>query len=167
MHIAIISDIHDSIENLTWAIAEITQRNTVTHAFLLGDYCSPFIITKFLDLHTPITAVWGNNDLDKQQILQNAHKHEHLFVFAKHEFDSITIDDKKYFITHYPELAENAAKSKEYDAVFHGHTHRIKNEKIGEVPIINPGKLFTYPDHVITFGIFNTANGGIEIVMKK
>ncbi len=165
MKIAIISDIHDQIDHLTWALAHINEYQTIEHIFVLGDYCSPFIVEKLCTLKTPIHAIWGNNDGDKQTILRIASTHPSC-TFAPREFATVEIDEKKYFLSHYEELAEHAAKSCDFDAVFHGHTHVIRNEKIGITPIINPGKLALYPNCIYSFAIFDTADDTTEIIIK-
>lgn len=166
MKIAIISDIHDQINNLTWAIEKINATGDIEHTFVLGDFCSPFIVEKLLEIKTPINAVWGNNDGDKQANLEVAAKHKYPFLFSATDFDDVLLDDKTYFITHYPHLAENAAFSGKYDAVFHGHTHARREERVNNTPVINPGKLSTYPNDEFSFTIYNTKNKSIEFILK-
>lgn len=165
MKIAIISDIHDQIHNLEWAIKKLQEKN-IAHTFLLGDYCSPFIIKKLLEIDTPINAVWGNNDGDKQTNLEIAKTHKHSFTFSSNDFDDVIIDDKKYFITHYPHLAENAALSGQYEAVFHGHNHTRRDEVIGKTPIFNPGKLAVYPNDEKSIAIFDTETSKIKFIIE-
>ena len=165
MKIAVISDIHDQIENLDWALKQIKNKD-ISHIFALGDYTSPYIIERLQVDNIPISAVWGNSDGDRHSMLLASQNENPHISFAKREFDTVKIDDKKFFLTHYPDLAENAAKSLDYDAVFHGHTHYQKNEKIGTVPIINPGKLAMYPNDEISFAIFDTETFDAEFVAK-
>ena len=164
MKIAIISDIHDQIDRLEWVLSELSQRK-YEHTFLLGDYCSPFVINALLEIPTPINAVWGNNDGDKQSILECAKKHKYTFIFSPTDFDSVIINDKKYFITHYPHLAENAAFSGKYDAVFHGHDHTRRDELINNTPIINPGKLALYPNNSKSFALYDTETEKTEFII--
>ncbi len=165
MKIAIISDIHDQIENLNWALEKITQ-DEISYIFALGDYTSSYIIERLQVNDIPINAVWGNCDGDKQSIIRASNNENKNISFAEHSFDTIEIEDKKFFLTHYPELAENAAKSRDYDAVFHGHTHYKRDEKIGIVPIISPGKLAIYPHDEISFAIFDTDANKTKFIIK-
>ncbi|PID52633.1 MAG: hypothetical protein CR972_00980 [Candidatus Moraniibacteriota bacterium] len=164
MKIAIISDIHDQIDRLEWVLSELSQRE-YEHTFLLGDYCSPFVISKLCAINTPINAVWGNNDGDKQTILEIAANHKQPFLFSSTDFNDVILNNKKYFITHYPSLAENAALSGKYDAVFHGHLHARKEEMINDTPIINPGKLALYPNNEKSFAIYDTETTKVEFVI--
>lgn len=165
MKIAIISDIHDQIDHLLWFLDEI-QKHDISYIFGLGDYCSPYIIERLITAPVPIFAVWGNNDGDKQTMYLASQKNPQC-TCATREFGEITVEEMHYFLSHYKELAENAAKSGDYDAVFHGHTHIIRNEKIGTVPIINPGKLAIYPNNVISFAIFDTLTQSTKMIIKN
>ena len=155
MKIALLSDIHDHQGALAWALTEIAAHD-VGHIFGLGDYCAPFTITQLATANLPTFAVWGNNDADKTAMTHNAHTHNANFTFAHHNFGEITLDGDRYFLTHFPQLAEHAAATGDYVAVFHGHTHRPRNEKIGTVPIINPGAIIPHADTPSTFAIFDT-----------
>ncbi len=165
MKIAIISDIHDQIENLNWALSQIKE-NDISHIFALGDYTSSYIVERLQVNNIPISAVWGNCDGDKQSMLRASNNENKNIIFANNVFQTIELEDKKYFITHFPDLAENAAKSLDYDAVFHGHTHHMRDELIGNIPIINPGKLAMYPNDEISFAIFDTKNNNVEFIIK-
>ena len=150
MKIAIISDIHDQSENLKWAVEKI-QKLKVDQIFSLGDYCSPYIVEKLSLVRIPIIAVWGNNDGDQVAMFKTVLKNKNNQIYFKEgDFADVEYDNKKYFITHYPLLAENAAMSGRYEAVFHGHTHQQRNEIVNNTPIINPGKLATFPDNKIS-----------------
>ncbi len=165
MKIAIISDIHDQIENLTWAMNEFNNEN-ISHIFALGDYSSAYIVERLQVKNTSVHAVWGNCDGDKQSMIRASTTENKNISFANGNFDTVEIEDKKYFITHFPAIAEHAATTLEYDAVFHGHTHYMRNEKIGNIPIINPGKLAMYPHNEISIAIFDTEELKTKFIVK-
>jgi putative phosphoesterase len=166
MKIAIISDIHDQSDNLKWAVQKIKELK-VDKVFALGDYSSPYIVERLGLVEIPVVAVWGNNDGDQVAMFKAvlSDKNNQIY-FKKGNFVEVEYDDKKYFITHYPLLAENAALSGQYEAVFHGHTHRQRNEIINDTPIVNPGKLVVYPDNKISFAIYNTENKEVKFFEK-
>ncbi|XLQ20353.1 MAG: YfcE family phosphodiesterase [Candidatus Moraniibacteriota bacterium] len=165
MKIGIISDIHDQIENLNWAMNELKVKD-ISHIFALGDYSSAYTVERLQVNNIPVHAVWGNCDGDKQSMLQASTNENKNISFANGEFDTVEIANKKYFITHFPDLAEHAATTLEYDAVFHGHTHHKRNEKIGNTPIINPGKLAIYPHNEISIAVFDTEELTTEFIVK-
>jgi len=167
MKIAIISDIHDQSENLAWAVKKM-QELKVDQVFALGDYSSPYIVERLGLVGVPVIAVWGNNDGDQVAMFKAvAEDPNNQIYFKKGNFAEIEYAGGKYFLTHYPLLAENAAMSGKYDAVFHGHTHRQRNEVINDTPIINPGKLANYPDNKISFAIYDSATKETEFINKE
>jgi len=167
MKIAIISDVHDQVENLKWAMDELKSKN-ISHIFALGDYSSAYTVERMQieNSNVPVHAVWGNCDGDKQPMLSAASTINTNLSFSKYEFSVIELENKKYFITHYPILAENAASTLDYVAVFHGHTHIMRDEKIGTTPIICPGKLALYPHDKISIAIFDTDTLTTEFLIK-
>ena len=165
MKIGVISDIHDQINNLEWALSEL-KKQKVTHVFALGDYTSSYMIERMQIDDVPIHAVWGNCDGDKQSMLRASQVENPHITFANNVFDIVEIEDKKYYLTHFPDLAEIAAVGKDFDAVFHGHTHYKRNEKIGITPIINPGKLAIYPNDEISCAVFDTKTQEVKFLIK-
>lgn len=167
MKIAIISDIHDQVANLQWALKEM-RREQVEHVFALGDYCSPYIVERLGLVGAPVTAVWGNNDGDKvamfKAVLADKNNSIH---FKKGVFAEVELAGERYFITHYPLLAENAALSGKYRAVFYGHTHEQKKEYLGDTLTINPGKLALYPNSLVSFAVYDSEKNDVRFVEKK
>jgi putative phosphoesterase len=167
MKIAIISDIHDQSDNLKWAVQKIKELK-VDQVFALGDYSSPYIVERLGLVGVPVVAVWGNNDGDQVAMFKAVLSDENNQIyFKKGNFAEVEYAEGKYFLTHYPLLAENAAMSGKYDAVFHGHTHRQRNEIINNTPIVNPGKLAVYPDDKISFAVYDTENKKVKFFEKQ
>lgn len=165
MKIALISDIHDNIDQLMWALEHI-EGSEAQHVFCMGDIASPYAVERLATLSLPILSVFGNNDGDKAQIMRVALDPDNTLTFAQRDFGEIELESKKYFLTHYPELAEHAALSGKYSAVFHGHTHEMRNEKIKDTPIINPGKLASYPGETISIAYYDTETKEVDFIIK-
>lgn len=139
MKIAILSDIHDHIWNLKKTIRLIKNQNCEAVIFC-GDMCSPFTARILMDAKIPTYAIWGNNDEDHWAIVQKAG--EDFFAYPlTQEFGEIELGGKKIAFCHYPRLGELLAETKHYDAVFHGHTHRTYQKKIGQTLLANPGAI--------------------------
>ncbi|MCK4237430.1 MAG: metallophosphoesterase family protein, partial [Candidatus Krumholzibacteria bacterium] len=49
--------------------------------------------------------------------------------------------DREVAFTHRPEFARGLASTGRYNAVFYGHTHRRKSERVGNTWLVNPGEL--------------------------
>jgi len=166
MKIALISDIHDQVENLAWAKEEM-RKHSIDFIFALGDYCTPYIIERLGIIGPPIIAVWGNNDGDKVAMMQAVEKDpQNKIQFQRGQFAEIELGGEKYFLTHYPLLAENAALSRKYKAVFHGHTHQQRNDEYNGTPLINPGKLAVYPAGPVSWALYDTEEKTVEFINK-
>lgn len=137
MKIGIISDSHDHHVNVQTAV-DIFNRLGVSYVLHAGDMVSPFAAKAFAGLETAkLIAVFGNNEGEK--------------LFLKSVFDSIgaeiheycykgTLGGKRIFMTHTPHYVEDAVKSKEYDLVIYGHTHKEDIRRSGDSLVINPGE---------------------------
>ena len=137
MKIAVLSDIHDHIWNLEKA-TKIIKKEKCSAIIFCGDMCAPFTVRLFVDLKVPVYAVWGNVDEDHWGIVKQAGE---LFICAPlyQEFNEQELGGKKIAFCHYPKLGELLAETKYYDAVFHGHTHRTYQKKVGKTLLANPG----------------------------
>ncbi len=69
MKIGILSDTHDDIENVQEGI-NIFNKNEVNLVIHAGDYTSPGVIQEFQKLRSKLIGVLGNNDSEKNEILQ-------------------------------------------------------------------------------------------------
>lgn len=165
MKIALISDIHDHIDNLMWALDHIDQSDA-QHVFCMGDIVSPYAVERLSMLSIPVFSVFGNNDGDQAQIMRVALSEDSNITFAQRDYGEIELESKKYFLTHYPELAENAALSGKYSAVFYGHTHEMHEDKIKDTPIINPGKLAMYPSDIISIAYYDSQTKETTFIIK-
>lgn len=167
MLIALITDIHGNKEALSWAFDQIKE-SEAKHIICLGDIASPDTIIKLTEAPLPVFCVFGNNDGDRVRMIRLADAPGSKLVLADREWADITLDDKTFFCTHYPELAEHAATSGKYDAVFFGHTHEVYNDMIGDVPILNPGKLALYPLKTPPSMMFyNTQSKEVTLIHKE
>lgn len=79
----------------------------------------------------------------------------------------MALDRKNIAFTHFPDLARQLAKSGKYDLVFHGHTHRPWEEKIGSCRLVNPGEV-AGQRFKPTFAIYDTENDKLELkILEK
>jgi putative phosphoesterase len=139
MRIAVISDTHDHLENLERAIAEI---NALGAGMLIhcGDLVSPFVIDRLAAFEGPVNVVFGNNEGDRYTIGNVASK-KFPNVKLHGEVGFVDTENGEIAFTHRPEFARGLACTQKYAAVFYGHTHRMKVERIGATWLVNPGEL--------------------------
>jgi len=57
-----------------------------------------------------------------------------------------------------------AILSGNYDFVFHGHTHRRRDERIGRTRVVNPGALGSAATESYSFCVLDTASKEIEFI---
>lgn len=167
MKVAILSDIHDNIWNLEKVLSLL--KGQVEALIYCGDFCAPFIPPKLSILDIPIYACLGNNDEDQIGLLkQGGDKFN--WTFLAEEYGQIELDGEKIAFCHYPKLGELLAKSGEYDAVFHGHTHNSLNKTYGKTLLVNPGAVCGIQKGkpgVGSYAIYDTKTNTAEIVLIK
>ncbi|MEK9200945.1 MAG: metallophosphoesterase [Patescibacteria group bacterium] len=162
MKIAIISDTHDHIWNIEKMSALIKQHNceAIIHC---GDFCAPFTGALISNIGLPIYACLGNNDEDHYAISRKM-KPTQLTPLAD-EFGEVELDSKKIAFCHYPKLGELLAKSGDYDAVFHGHTHEAYQKTEGKTLLVNPGSICGIQGGrpaPASFGIYDTTTNDYQ-----
>jgi len=164
----VISDSHDSRDNILKAITIINDRN-VNALIHCGDYCSPFTRKWFDNLKENIKknfyGVFGNNDGDHEFLRKT------LGQICKLVDGSIELvqefDGKKVFASHMPtaKTIDALSNSGSFDIVLSGHTHSAVNKKNDNgVLIINPGEVCGYLTGKPSFAIINTDKMTAEII---
>ena len=164
MKIAIISDIHDRDENVKKVIEKIKELK-ITEVIALGDYCYPGIPRYFAKTGLKFRCIFGNNDGDRAGMMEDTMDSNGLVTFSRGEFDEYEIDGKKVFVTHYPQIAEAVVLSGKYNAVFYGHDHVSKVEKLkNNCLLLNPGEIAGTKTGKITFGIWDTSTNDGKVL---
>jgi len=163
MNIGIISDIHDQKENLEAVLSQLKQHE-VEEILVLGDFCAPPTVKQLVESGLTCHCIFGNNDGDKSRILLTAQSSNGRVNFSSDDFDSIEIDRRKIFITHYPEIAHGIAASGLYDAVFYGHNHQAHQEIVGNCLLLNPGEVWGWLHGKVSFAIWDTQANSAEIM---
>ncbi len=141
MNIALISDIHGNEHALHRALTAAKAAHCRC-LICLGDFGS---VAQLRDLRASwdgeIHIVLGNNDWPQERYLSEARLWESGSCQA--DWDERSIAGRQIYFTHYPELAERAAESGRYDAVFYGHTHDAEQHRgfPHDTLVANPGEL--------------------------
>ncbi len=138
MKIGIISDTHDHLHNLQTAL-DVLRDEEVEKILHCGDVCGPEIVQALEDFEVWIAE--GNMDRRTTQIQQAAEKtlgYDPLAWLHKP-----TLNGYAMAMIHgdNEEALNNLIASGNYAYVFHGHTHRRRNEQVGRTRVINPGAL--------------------------
>lgn len=163
MKIAVISDIHDNAHNLVMALDQIKDYN-VSEIIFLWDFCGAAIAWMLAKAPVKVRAIWGNNDGDKSLITKFSYQEWSNLEIGFDIFDSIIIDNRRVFLSHYPLLAKPMAKSGDFDVVFYWHNHLKHKEQIWDCLILNPGEVWAYKTWIATFAIYDTETNNAELI---
>lgn len=161
MLIAVFSDSHDHLPNLEVAIGMVKELG-IKRGFHLGDVCAPFSVRLLTESGLQWQCVWGNNDGDKMGGYQATAGSK--VDFDTRDFREIKIEERRLFLTHYPEIARIAALSGSYDACFFGHNHRYSSEIIGQSLLANPGEILGWRFKQPSFGVYDTVANEMQTV---
>ncbi len=160
MKLAIISDTHDNVPNLTKAL-DWMKANGIEQIIHCGDLCAPSILIQVLapGFSGPIHMVLGNVE-DRELVMAKAKEYAHIHHYGDQgEFE---IDGVRIAVVHYPEKAKQLAESGKYDLVFYGHNHKPWEETIGHTRLINPGTLAGLFAKA-TFAVYDTQTKKLEL----
>jgi putative phosphoesterase len=136
--LCILSDTHENLPVIRKAVALIRSfsPNLVIHC---GDIISPPTLEEFKGL--PMRFVLGNND---GEVAGLAKKCAELNFGEISDELELTYENRRFYVYHgtRENLIDEMAGSQLYDYVLHGHTHKMRDERLGRTRIINPGALF-------------------------
>lgn len=163
MIIAIFSDTHDNVDAFTWALKTAQARGAV-HGIHCGDLTSDIIVRVMMFAPFPIFAVCGNNDIHKADELTGLASGS-TCTLVPHMEGALTLDGQKIFTCHYPDVAQRAASSGQYDVVFHGHTHIAAASHVNNTLLVNPGELQGRFGK-LSFALYDTQARTLEHIFK-
>lgn len=133
------ADSHDNLKSIEKAVNFFNheQVDLVLHA---GDLISPFTARKFMDLESEFSAVFGNNDGEREG-LQRAYQD----LCHIDDFKEFKLENKFIAMIHGVNqgIVDAIAQSGKYDVLIRGHTHNLEVIN-GETLIINPGETCGY-----------------------
>ncbi|HIE33704.1 MAG TPA: metallophosphoesterase [Candidatus Altiarchaeales archaeon] len=139
--IGIIADTHDNIDAIVKSVEFFNSKGVsiVLHA---GDIISPFAAEEFGKLNSKLLAVFGNNDGEKDGLRKKFSK----FGFELDDLITIECMGKQVCIYHgtNKSIVNALLKSRHYDIVIKGHTHKVEIEKCENTLLINPGEACGY-----------------------
>lgn len=136
MIIGIVGDTHNNLRNIS-KICDIFNSEEVDLVVHTGDITLPKSLKAFKKLNCKLLGVLGNNDIaEKNDLVEtsnqfNCNLHDEPFSFE--------LNNKIISVVHHPELI-NKSLIQKADFIFHGHTHRYRNEVINGTTIFNPGE---------------------------
>lgn len=136
MRIGLISDTHDRVPAVAALLQKMVEAG-ITMVLHAGDYCSPFVLAPFEEMHVSLAGVYGRNDGDRQGLLSRAQGAFGTELFeSPHSFE---MSERRILLVH--DIGEVQQRSIEgHDIVVHGATHQQEIKHRGDTLIVNPGE---------------------------
>jgi putative phosphoesterase len=159
MKIGIISDSHDHVDNIQKSIQELRERE-VDYILHLGDYVNPNSVREFKDVK--LVGIFGNNDGDKFRLIDAFNSIDGEIKGEFHEFEEDGLKFACYHGTE-PQIKDALIECGKYDVFLYGHTHKVRNEKVGKTLVLNPGTVHGF-EHKPTIMIFDTQAQMSEVI---
>lgn len=160
MKIAVLSDIHDNLWNLSSALTVIGDSDVL---ICCGDLCSPFVVDELTKFERDVHIVFGNNDADLYRITAKALKKPNCHVHG--ELFEAVFDGKRVIANHFDYLVRPMSRSGDYDVVCFGHNHELEISREGRCLLINPGPIMgakfssgRWEDTAPSFVVYETAS---------
>lgn len=141
MLVGILSDTHDQLSMIDAAVDHF-RRKGVEHVIHAGDFIAPFSVKRLKPLGCPVTAVFGNNDGEKDGIRRAFGD----WGTVRERVARLTLADRRIMVMHEGDFVEEAAASGLCDVVIYGHSHEAEIREVGRCIVINPGACGGVPD---------------------
>lgn len=161
--VAIVSDSHDHLKNLSRACEIASERGCQVMLFA-GDLVAPPTLECFDEFNGPVHMVLGNNEGEIAGLTARVNANPKLTLHGLVQGNSmeLELEGKKIFMNHYPKLARLAAESGNYDICIHGHDHLYNVEKVATTLLINPGEVQGQRTKIPSFAIINLSTMEVE-----
>ncbi|MFC1742162.1 metallophosphoesterase [Nanoarchaeota archaeon] len=154
MRIGLISDTHDNVENIIKAVKKFSELS-VDFVIHLGDVVAPATLKYFKGLKMKL--VLGNCDCDKAKFESLCGEYGFDYLGA---FSELEVDGKKIYLMHHDPDRFAKEKIGHYDYIFHGHTHRKRDEVVKGTRIVNPGAHYYHTEG--TVAVVDVPSGSVE-----
>ncbi len=157
MRILVISDSHGNIANLKHVLgfAAASNLDAIIHC---GDWDNKEAVYTVVSVGIPVYGVMGNADVNPEVYRVLAEK----LVKFDPDFLKIVLADRKIGISHFPDKVNKQIDTQKFDILFHGHTHRKRNDLIENTRIVNPGAL--HRTDIPSFAVYDTNKNNVEFI---
>jgi putative phosphoesterase len=160
MKLGILSDTHNHTQNLQQAMTLFRSRG-ITTLIHCGDMTSPNTAVLLKGFH--VIAVTGNMDMNTGRLegtLKQLNPENSLSATFTGEIEGVSIAATHSHRGNVPDLVANGR----FAYIFHGHTHRRRDEQLNGTRIINPGALGGTRHEPRSICIVNLDTNGVEFI---
>jgi len=161
MKIGLLSDTHDSLSNVIYAVETMRDRgvDTVVHC---GDLTDFELLSRFKDFR--LIYLFGNMDQASgtiAKIVKGMNPDNFAGTVFTGKLDGVSVAATH---SHIEGKVMELVQSRKYQWIFHGHTHRRRDEVVRGVRIVNPGALGGMNYGVRTFCIVDLTTPEVDFV---
>jgi putative phosphoesterase len=150
--VGLLSDSH-SAEKMTAKAVELLIGQGAELLVHLGDVCSMSVLDALVCARPgdtkPVEAhlVFGNVDWDWEALARYASE---LGLIVDHPVGNLTFGDQSMIFMHgHDHAAMNRAVSAQPTYICHGHSHEMRDDRMGPTRFINPGALFRATSYTV------------------
>lgn len=160
MKLGVLSDTHNDAANTRRAL-DLLREHGAERLIHCGDLTTPEIVALFEGWQ--VDFVVGNMD-QSYQPLQEAVRRLGTATFSDEIRTGIGGVQVAATHGHHESLLDEMIRSGLYAYVFHGHTHRRRDEQVGPTRVVNPGALGGMRYQPRSFVVLDLASGELEFV---
>jgi len=135
MRIGVVSDTHDNTRNVA-RIVEVLREARVERVIHTGDITRAGTLRVLAGLEVPLFGVYGNNDLERDQLGEAAAA---LGIHLVEPPLELHWAGRRITVVH-DRHAHRAQTLHSFDVLLHGHDHRYSLERVNGTLIFNPGE---------------------------
>lgn len=154
MKILCISDTHDILPHLEYALKKGKEKHGCTAVIHAGDLVIPATLDTLMSSGLPTYYVMGNNEEGYEEELAAKSKKlgTHFFL----DLAQFTLGGRNIAVTHYPYVAQRLSMFPEFDLICCGHSHTPRITKLPSGTIVlNTGNLAGWR-HKATYAVYDT-----------
>jgi putative phosphoesterase len=158
MRIAVVSDTHNNLRNVT-RIVELVNAANVERVVHTGDITQARTLEVLARLDAPLVGVYGNND-EREEIAPVA---AHLAMRLVEGHLSFEAAGRRVGVIHDPYDIDDALLAV-HDIVLHGHNHRLVLERRAGALLFNPGECAGMMDGHNAVGVVDLVKLEVELL---
>lgn len=161
MIVGILSDTHDRVDAARAAV-ELLRRAGAEYFVHCGDVGSELVLDVLAGL--PSAFVFGNTDWDRRGLERYAAQ---LNVSCLGDAGELDLGGKVFNVQHGDNARSMRAAldAQRFDYLLHGHTHAVRDERVGRTRIINPGALHRAREK--TVALLDTVKDEVRLVVVR
>lgn len=152
MRIGVISDTHDNTRNVA-RIVELLRESRVERVIHTGDITRPSTLRELARLEVPLFAVYGNNDVEREELGAAAAS---LGIHLVDPPLELHWAGRRVTVIHDRNEHRELVLSGR-DVLLHGHDHRHAVERVNGTLIFNPGECAGWLDGWNSVGVLDLA----------